>query len=81
MNSLLDITGHFLYLALNIILLPVFVALDCFLGIWMAAKFTRKLSTKLYKKARQKNLHYQLVFKKRWVFLRTKFVGVHVNSH
>jgi hypothetical protein len=81
MNSLLDITGHFLYLALNIILLPVFVALDCFLGIWMAAKFTRKLCTKLYIKARQKNLHYQLAFKKRWVFLRTKFVGVHVNSH
>lgn len=81
MNNLLDITGHFIYLALSIILLPVFVALDCFLGIWMAAKITRKLCAKLYIIARQKNLHYQLSFKKRWMFLRTKFIGVHVNSH
>lgn len=81
MNNLLDITGHFIYLALSIILLPVFVALDCILGIWMAAKFTKKLCAKLYVKTRQKNLHYQLAFKKRWMFLRTKFIGVHVNSH
>jgi hypothetical protein len=81
MNNLLDITGHFLYLALNIILLPVFVALDCFLGLWIALKFCRKTIYKLrHSRNRQKQIN-DPAFKKSLVLLRAKFVGVHANGH
>lgn len=81
MNSLLDITGHFLYLALRIILLPLFIMLDCFLGLWLVAKFSRKFFHKTYYSSKQKHVQHQLALKKRMVLLRTKFVGFNVNGH
>jgi hypothetical protein len=71
MNNLLDIAGHFLYIALRIILLPLFVALDIFLGTWLAAKFLKKWSRAVYIKATKKQAFRQPAFKKGLVIFRT----------
>jgi hypothetical protein len=81
MNELLDITGHFLYIAWRLILLPVFVALDCFLGLWMAAKFISKMIKKHQAKIKRKQPSHHLGLRKSLVLLRAKFIGVHANGH
>jgi hypothetical protein len=81
MNNVLDLTGHFLYIALRIVLLPVFVALDIFLGAWLTAKFIRKGAGILYIKAKKKHLVPQPAFKKGLIVLRAKLIGVPANGH
>jgi hypothetical protein len=83
MNDLLDITGHFLYITLRIILLPVFVALDCFLGLWIAIKIMNRFIAGLHFRSRQKGAYHTqtLAFKKGIMVLREKLVGATVNTH
>ncbi|MGZ3837971.1 MAG: hypothetical protein ACXVMS_03025 [Flavisolibacter sp.] len=80
MNSLLDLTGHFLYIALRILLLPLFILLDIFLGVLLAIRFFNRQVGQWKSRPRQGQLPYQLGFKKRPAFLRTKF-SVQVNGH
>jgi len=81
MNHLLDITGHFLYIILSIILLPVFVALDIVLGVWMASRLMKRLARKVYIRAKQKQPEHQFGFRKGLLSLKARFIGVHVNSN
>jgi hypothetical protein len=78
MNDLLDITGHFLYIAFSIILLPVFLLTESFIGLLIAIKYVRKLKLKLHTHtSRRKQLLHPLQLKKRLVFARTKFISAH----
>jgi hypothetical protein len=83
MNQLLDITGHFIYLALSIILFPLMIILDCFLGLWMFAKYSKKLVHRLSIRVRQKQKQevYPLDLRKALVYLRSKSMNVHVNGN
>jgi hypothetical protein len=83
MNQLLDITGHFIYLAVSIILFPLMVVLDCFLGLWMFAKYSKKLVRRLSIRARQKQKQevYPLDLRKALVYLRSKSMNIHVNGN
>jgi hypothetical protein len=83
MNQLLDITGHFIYLAVSVILFPLMVVLDCFLGLWMFAKYSKKLFRRLSIRARQKQKQevYPLDLRKALVYLRSKSMNIHVNGN
>jgi len=83
MNQLLDITGHFIYLAVSIILFPLMVVLDCLLGLWMFAKYLKKLVRRLSIRARQKQKQevYPLDLRKALVYLRSKSMNIHVNGN
>jgi hypothetical protein len=83
MNQLLDITGHFIYLAVSIILFPLMVVLDCLLGLWMFAKYSKKLVRRLSIRARQKQKQevYPLDLRKALVYLRSKSMNIHVNGN
>lgn len=83
MNQLLDITGHFIYLAVSVILFPLMVVLDCFLGLWMFAKYSKKLVRRLSIRARQKQKQevYPLDLRKALVYLRSKSMNIHVNGN
>ena len=76
-NNLLDIAGSLLYIAFRIILLPVFVALDCFLGAWIALKFINRLIRNFPVRARKKRTTPSLQLKRTLVFPETKFSSVH----
>ena len=81
MNILLDVAGHFLYLLLSIVLLPVFITLDVVLGAWIAAKAINKLVRKLYTRYRRSKDPLQLVpSRKRLAEWRTKWAGVHLHQ-
>jgi hypothetical protein len=80
MNNILDVVSHFIYIALSIILLPVFVALDIVLGIWVASRFIKRTSRKITRRLRQKQPSYQLAFRKSMHSLRGKLAGLPVNS-
>jgi hypothetical protein len=81
MNNLLDITGHFLYLAVSIILLPVFIALDIFIGAWLMARFIKRRGRILYIRAKKKQPVYHPAFKKSFLFLKAKSIGMPANGH
>jgi hypothetical protein len=83
MNQLLDITGHFIYLALSVILFPLMIILDCFLGLWMFAKYSRKLIRRISFRAAQKQKQevYPMDLRKALVYLRSKSMNVHVNGN
>ena len=81
MNNLLDIAGHFLYIAVSIILLPVFIALDIFLGAWLTARFIKNWSQNMYIRAKKKHPVYHAGFKKSLVFFKAKSIGVPANGH
>ena len=80
MNTLLDVTGHFLYLAVSIILLPVFVALDIFLGAILTVKFISRSVKKLHLKAKHREPLLQMGMKKSLLYLRAKAVRITVNQ-
>jgi hypothetical protein len=73
MNHLTDLAGLLLYIAFRIILLPVFIALDCFLGIWIAVKYINRLISTLMVRARQKRPSRSLQLKRDLVFTGAKF--------
>jgi hypothetical protein len=73
MNHLTDLAGLLLYIAFRIILLPVFVALDCFLGTWMALKYISRLIRTLTIRARRKKPSQSLQLKRNLVFTGAKF--------
>ena len=79
MNYILDIAGHFLNIALRIILLPVFMTLDIFLGAWATAKFIKRWSRALPVRIKRKQPAPHFVFKKSLVLLKAKSIGVPVN--
>ena len=81
MNQLLDITGHFIYLALSVILFPLMIVLDCFLGLWMLAKFSRKMVRRISFRVHQKQEAYPMDLRKALVYLRSKSMNVHVNGN
>jgi hypothetical protein len=80
MNNILDVASHFIYIALSIILLPVFVTLDIVLGVWIASRFIKRTSRKMARRIRDKQPSYQLAFRKSVHSLRGKLAGVPVNS-
>jgi hypothetical protein len=80
MNNLLDIAGHFLYIALSIILLPVFIALDIFLGAWITAKNVKRWSGIVSMKLKKKQPVYHPGFKKSLAFLKAKTISVTANG-
>ena len=77
MNQLLDLTGRLLDIALRIILLPVLVALDCFLGAWMALKWIRKKIQSFPSRTRKKQSFPSLPFKRTLAFPKAKFSSMH----
>jgi len=78
MNNLLTITGHLLYLAFSIILFPVFLLTECFIGLLIAIKHVQKLKVRLHlHKAKQKSSLQSLQLKKRLVFAKAKFISIH----
>lgn len=77
MNNLLDIAGGLLYIAFRIILLPVFVVLDCFLGLWITAKFINRMVKALSLRLRKKPSSPPLQLKRNLAFSRAKFSGIH----
>lgn len=79
MNNLLDIAGHFLYLAVSIILLPVFIALDIFIGGWLTVKSIRKWVRSIH--LAKKKPVYHAGFKKSLAFLKAKTISVTANGH
>jgi len=80
MNNLLDIAGHFLYITVSIILLPVFIALDIFIGAWLTVKFIKKWIHSIHMRARKKPV-YHAGFKKSLAFLKAKTISVTANGH
>lgn len=81
MNNLLDLAGHFLYIALRVVLLPVFIALDVFLGAWLMAKFIKKWTLAAFMKASKRQPIQHATFKKSLFLLRPKAIGVTANTH
>lgn len=79
MNNLLDIAGHFLYIAWRIVLLPVFVALDIFLGAWLTARFIKQWGRTLSVRIKRKQASSPIVFKKGLVLLKAKSISVPAN--
>jgi hypothetical protein len=73
MNYVTDLAGLLLYIAFRIILLPVFVALDCFLATWMAMKYISRLIRTLKTRARRKKPSHSLHLKRNLVFTGAKF--------
>jgi len=81
MNQLLDITGYFLNIILRIVLFPLFVALDCLLASWVAMRSIKSFSKRILLRIKQRPAIYQPALKKSLDSLRTRFIGVHANSH
>jgi hypothetical protein len=72
MNQFFDIAGSLLYMALSVVLLPVFILFDMVMGAWMLAKWTRKNGKTLMVRFSHHQAHYQLRFKKAVVLSRAK---------
>ena len=73
MNTLLDISGGFLYLALSIILLPLFLLVDGLILSVAAYRNTRIACKKLMRKMRKYPFRLprtiDLALKRGWVYL------------
>jgi hypothetical protein len=76
MNTLLDLFGGILYLSVSIILLPMLLVLDLFMGLWMAVNYLSHLKPRLRKKLADKH-PYQWQLKRTVTSLRTKLAGLH----
>jgi hypothetical protein len=79
MKQALTFTGDLIYVALRIILLPLFVAVDCFIGLCMFISFLRRWSfTAFVAKAKQR-LPLELPFRRGE--LRSRLVHAPIKSH
>jgi hypothetical protein len=72
MNQVLDVAGNFLYIALSVVLFPVFMLFDVVMGAWLLARWSRKYSKVLLLRFTHKHATYQLRVKKAMVLTRAK---------
>lgn len=72
MNQVLEIAGSFIYVALSIVLLPVFILFDMVLGAWLLAKWTHRQSKGWMLKLNNKQAGYQLGVKKALALTRAR---------
>ena len=71
MNDVLSFAGVLLYMAINIIIFPLIVMLDCLLGLVVAFRYTKKLKRKLVRSVhRQKAGLYQFLHKRQFAFYK-----------
>jgi hypothetical protein len=72
MNQVLEIAGSFIYVALSIVLLPVFILFDMVLGTWLLVKWTRRHSKNIALRFQHKQAGYQLGVKKALALTRAR---------
>ena len=78
MNTLLDTTGAFLCMILQVVLLPVFLLVHLVLGGWMLLNFLSQYPFRSRTLAlRQQISHYPHQMRKGISLLRSKGMGVH----
>ena len=78
MNQLLDLMGGLLYLALRLVLLPVFVVFNLFMATWFTVHAAQRLVVKLQiLKSKQRNRMFQPQPQRGLAMLRTKFIELH----
>lgn len=72
MNQVLDVAGSFLYMALSVVLFPVFMLFDVVMGAWLLARWSRKNGKVLLLRFSHKQAAYHIRVKKAMVLSRAK---------
>lgn len=80
MKQVLTFTGDLIYVALRIILLPLFIAVDCFIGLCLLAAFIRRWSFTAFVAKAKKRLPLEPLSFRRGE-LRSRLVHAPVKSH
>lgn len=81
MTQVLNIAGGFIYLALRVVLLPVFILFDIVMGAWLFARWTQRYFHRLTHRIHHKREVYQQHSKKALVLFRAKWNNPTASSH